>query len=392
MRTLEREITLEPTTKQELNAIYKKESDMQKEFVSQAQKAKEQLEQLENLKIVQNQLKEKILSFEKQEEEAQTSYREKEILYLNQQKELELVQKNMPNMQKRELEEKVKKVQDAQEHLRKDVVEKKEQLQDLYRRIQQITGRYESIEIQCENRSFIDLEELTRKKDECFTKQAMAFDLVTKINGIRLWNQKILEDFLKYRKKFETLQQEDAILGSLSKVANGRISGEIKLDLETYVQRQFFKQILVKANKRLSVMTRNQFILQLKEEQSSGKTKNEGLDMSVYSLVTDSTRDVKTLSGGEAFMAALSLALGLSDVIQSSVGSIHLDMMFIDEGFGSLDDTSREQAIEVLNELAEDSMLIGIISHVSELKERIDQKLLIEKTQKGSIARWSEKC
>lgn len=392
VRTLGREIALDATTKQELNTIYKKESKMQEKYASQVQTAKEQVEQMENLQTLQNQLKEKILSFEKQEETAQTSYREKEIVYLNQQKELELVQKNMPDMQKSELEEEIKRVQAAQEHLHKEVVEKKEQLQDLYRRIQQITGRYESIAIQCKDRTYVDLEEITRKKEECYLSQTMAFDFVTKINGIRLWNQKIMEDFEKYRKKFESLQQEDALLSSLSKVANGRISGEIKLDLETYVQRQFFKQILVKANKRLSVMTRNQFILQLKEEQSSGKTKNEGLDMSVYSLVTDTTRDVKTLSGGEAFMAALSLALGLSDVIQSSVGSIHLDMMFIDEGFGSLDDTSREQAIEVLNELAEDSMLIGIISHVSELKERIDQKLLIEKTQKGSIARWSEKC
>lgn len=137
-------------------------------------------------------------------------------------------------------------------------------------------------------------------------------------------------------------------------------------------------------------MSNHQFILKLKEEASTGRKTNEGLDLSVYSLVTDSERDVKTLSGGESFLAALAMALGLSDIVERSAGAIHPDMMFIDEGFGSLDAQSRQQAIEVLAELAGDSRMVGIISHVTELKEQIDRKLVVSRTDKGSRAVWTE--
>ena len=104
----------------------------------------------------------------------------------------------------------------------------------------------------------------------------------------------------------------------------------------------------------------------------------------MYSLVNDSVRDVKTLSGGESFMAALALALGMADVIQQEAGKIHVDTLFIDEGFGSLDENARNQAIRILNELAGNDRLVGIISHVSELKEQIEQKIVVTKTDKGS--------
>ena len=163
-----------------------------------------------------------------------------------------------------------------------------------------------------------------------------------------------------------------------------------KSNFETYIQRQYFKQIIHEANKRLLTMSNHQFILKLKEEANTGRKTNEGLDLSVYSLVTDSERDVKTLSGGESFLAALAMALGLSDIVERSAGAIHPDMMFIDEGFGSLDAQSRQQAIEVLGELAGDSRMVGIISHVTELKEQIDRKLVVSRTDKGSRAVWTE--
>ena len=131
-------------------------------------------------------------------------------------------------------------------------------------------------------------------------------------------------------------------------------------------------------------------MLKLKEESDTGKKSNEGLDLSVYSLVTDSERDIKTLSGGESFLAALAMALGLSDIVERSAGAIHTDMMFIDEGLGSLDAQARMQAIGVLNDLAGDSRMIGIISHVTELKDQIDAKLVVKRTDKGSSAAWSE--
>ena len=200
----------------------------------------------------------------------------------------------------------------------------------------------------------------------------------------------VLQNCAVYLEKGKKLESEDQVIKSLSKTANGRLSGSAKIDFETYIQRQYFKQIIHEANKRLLTMSNHQFILKLKEEANTGRKTNEGLDLSVYSLVTDSERDVKTLSGGESFLAALAMALGLSDIVERSAGAIHPDMMFIDEGFGSLDAQSRQQAIEVLAELAGDSRMVWIISHVTELKEQIDRKLVVSRTDKGSRAVWTE--
>ena len=203
-------------------------------------------------------------------------------------------------------------------------------------------------------------------------------------------DRSVLQNCAVYLEKGKKMESEDQVIKSLSKTANGRLSGSAKIDFETYIQRQYFKQIIHEANKRLLTMSNHQFILKLKEEANTGRKTNEGLDLSVYSLVTDSERDVKTLSGGESFLAALAMALGLSDIVERSAGAIHPDMMFIDEGFGSLDAQSRQQAIEVLGELAGDSRMVGIISHVTELKEQIDRKLVVSRTDKGSRAVWTE--
>ena len=203
-------------------------------------------------------------------------------------------------------------------------------------------------------------------------------------------DRSVLQNCAVYLEKGKKMESEDQVIKSLSKTANGRLSGSAKIDFETYIQRQYFKQIIHEANKRLLTMSNHQFILKLKEEANTGRKTNEGLDLSVYSLVTDSERDVKTLSGGESFLAALAMALGLSDIVERSAGAIHPDMMFIDEGFGSLDAQSRQQAIEVLAELAGDSRMVGIISHVTELKEQIDHKLVVSRTDKGSRAVWTE--
>lgn len=203
-------------------------------------------------------------------------------------------------------------------------------------------------------------------------------------------DRSVLQNCAVYLEKGKKLESEDQVIKSLSKTANGRLSGSAKIDFETYIQRQYFKQIIHEANKRLLTMSNHQFILKLKEEANTGRKTNEGLDLSVYSLVTDSERDVKTLSGGESFLAALAMALGLSDIVERSAGAIHPDMMFIDEGFGSLDAQSRQQAIEVLGKLAGDSRMVGIISHVTELKEQIDHKLVVSRTDKGSRAVWTE--
>lgn len=167
----------------------------------------------------------------------------------------------------------------------------------------------------------------------------------------------------------------------------GNVSGS-RMDLETFVQRQYLEKILYAANRRFLEMSAGQFELRLYDLEKAGEGKNHGLDLMVYSAVTGKVREVRTLSGGESFMAALSLALGMADQIQESSAAIHLDVMFIDEGFGSLDENSRNQAVRVLQEMAGGNKLIGIISHVTELKQQIDDQLIVNKDEKGSHVRW----
>ena len=201
-------------------------------------------------------------------------------------------------------------------------------------------------------------------------------------------NQNAYKNLKQYFSSQEALRKEYEVLSNLSKTANGNLIGNVKLDFETYVQRTYFRQIIQAANRRLARMTSNEFVLQCREIQDLSSQGQAGLDLDVYDLVTDSVRDVKSLSGGESFMAALSMALGLADIIQNTAGAVSLETMFVDEGFGSLDDASRDRAIQILKELAGEKGLVGIISHVNELKEQIDWKLNITKTEHGSQAKW----
>ncbi|MDO5140085.1 MAG: SbcC/MukB-like Walker B domain-containing protein [Eubacteriales bacterium] len=162
-----------------------------------------------------------------------------------------------------------------------------------------------------------------------------------------------------------------------------------RMDIETFVQRYYMKRVLRAANRRFSEMSAGQYELRMTGEDMAGEGRNRGLDLMVYSAVTGKEREIKTLSGGESFMAALSMALGMADMISESSSSIDLEMMFIDEGFGSLDDNSRNQAVRILQQMAEGSRLIGIISHVSELKQAIDNKLVVTKDAWGSHAEWA---
>ena len=163
---------------------------------------------------------------------------------------------------------------------------------------------------------------------------------------------------------------------------------DARMDIETFVQRYYLQRILSAANRRFREMSAGQFELRMTGEEQAGQGKNRGLDLMVYSTVTGKEREVRTLSGGESFMAALSLALGMADQIQESSASLNLDVMFIDEGFGSLDDHSRSQAVRVLKQMVGGSRLIGIISHVSELKQEIEDQLLVTKDSYGSHTRW----
>lgn len=180
------------------------------------------------------------------------------------------------------------------------------------------------------------------------------------------------------------LKQEEKLswLRALSNTANGTLSGKEKIMLETYIQMTYFDRILERANLRFSIMTGGQYQLRRRIQAENNRSQS-GLELDVIDHYNGSTRSVKTLSGGESFKASLSLALGLSDEIQSSAGGVRLDTMFVDEGFGSLDEESLQQAMRALSCLSEGHRLVGIISHVAELKEKIDRQIVITKDKTG---------
>lgn len=199
-------------------------------------------------------------------------------------------------------------------------------------------------------------------------------------------NQKVYEELKQYQARRKILNQHYGTIKEVYDTVSGQVSQKAKLSFETYVQQYYFKQVIVAANQRLQSLSKGLFTLRCKEE-AKNKRALSGLDLDVLDRTTGCWRDVSTLSGGESFIASLALALGLSDVVQAKSGGIRLDAMFIDEGFGSLDEETLKTAMDVLASLADGKRLIGIISHVSELKQRIDQKLIIQKTRQGSVIR-----
>lgn len=224
-----------------------------------------------------------------------------------------------------------------------------------------------------------------KKKIEVLTKKLQ--DNGKDIYADRQINQKAYNHIKEQYIQRESLKKQYVVLKNLNDTANGKLSRK-KIDFQTYIQRRYFKNVIAAANIRLVKMTSNQFCLRCRELESLGTIGNVGLDLDIYSIINDQIRDVKTLSGGESFMASLCMALGLSDIIQNKAGKIKIQTMFIDEGFGTLSEDVRNQALEILNELSGDNVLIGIISHVKELREQVDTKLIVTKTKDGSEAVW----
>ena len=195
-------------------------------------------------------------------------------------------------------------------------------------------------------------------------------------------NRRTLAALLEKSACLDAVESNWKWVKSLSDTANGNLSGKEKIMLETYIQMTCFDRIIHRANIRFMMMSGGQYELKRRREALNNRSQS-GLELDVVDHYNGSERSVKTLSGGEAFKASLSLALGLSDEIQSSAGGIRLDTMFVDEGFGTLDEESLQQAIHVLLSLTEGNRLVGIISHVAELKEKIDKQILVTKTKSG---------
>ncbi|GMO25125.1 MAG: SMC family ATPase [Termitinemataceae bacterium] len=222
-----------------------------------------------------------------------------------------------------------------------------------------------------------DLEKVKAKEETVSAELKVAREERDAIKSRLEQTERLNEELQRSGESFERLDKQYAAVKQLAELANG------KFDFETYVQTAYFDRVIHAANLRLKMMSQNRYIL-LRKTESDDARHRFGLELEVLDSYTAKPRSAKSLSGGESFIASLSLALGLSDVVQQSVGGIRLDAMFIDEGFGTLDAEVLELSVKTLSDMAGNGRIIGIISHVSELSQRIEKQIRVEKTPCGS--------
>lgn len=264
--------------------------------------------------------------------------------------------------------------------------------QQLYaRKLQSLSDQTEALKTRLQGKERIDLSVLEAEQT------AISSSLTEAASQENTLSRKLVRNEDAYQQLKEALQRKQrraqnwAVITDLYKAISGQLSQTVKISFETYVQQYYFKQVVAAANRRLSVLTDGMFTLRCKEE-ARNLVSQSGLDLDVLDQSTGLWRDVSTLSGGESFLASMALALGLSDVVQSQSGGIRLDSMFIDEGFGTLDESTLKNALDLLTRLADGKRFIGVISHMPELSERIDRKIIIRKTPSGSHAEISDEA
>lgn len=238
---------------------------------------------------------------------------------------------------------------------------------------------------ECKDLNIIDINLIEASIKEVNKESEDINNLIKEVYSRIDQNSKTLETCLEFNKKIVQEEEKYKTIGRLSKIING--DNARKISFERYVLAAYFEDIISAANIRFSKMTNSRFEL-LRKEELGDKRKGQGLDLEVFDNYTGKSRDVKTLSGGESFKASLAMALGLADVVQRYSGGIQLDTIFIDEGFGTLDPESLDIAIDCLIDLQDNGRVVGVISHVQELKDRIDVKLEVTSTNKGSKAEF----
>lgn len=244
-----------------------------------------------------------------------------------------------------------------------------------------VRGTIEQLHKQLEGGVDIDTVQLRTKKDE-YAAQKTVVMAKQKIVHTRIsTNETALQGVSAKAAEVERLDKKYVWMKALSDTANGSVYGKDKVMLETYIQTTYFERILARANIRLQKMSGGQYDLK-RREKADNKQSLSGLELDIIDHINTTERSVNTLSGGEAFLASLALALGLSDEVQMSTG-IHLDTLFVDEGFGSLDSEALSKAYNTLAGLTEGNRLVGIISHVAELKEKIDKQIVVKKEKTG---------
>lgn len=265
------------------------------------------------------------------------------------------------------------------------MTQKEKQIRRHYEQKQSLGDQASQLAEKLKGREAADLAALADRQNllaEAFRAADAAEKAVAEKVGVHEMAHKEIAGACRQRRRREEYW---AVIRDLYDCCSGKAGSNrrAKLTFEAYVQQYYFKQVVSAANKRLTVLTEGMFILRCREE-AADRVHQSGLDLDVLDRSTGQWRDVSTLSGGESFLASLALALGLSDVVQGQSGAIRMDAMFIDEGFGTLDENALRNSLRVLGELADGKRLVGIISHVPELEEKIDRQIVVSKTLRGS--------
>ena len=356
------------------------ESDRKIREAEENTKRKKKVEKLlENLEKEKEMLQEKKNSFDREQAGLTTKASENEKQQKNAAEE---IRQAHPEAGKEVLEKEIREKQQEYIDLKENSRKMKETLERFQAEKARITSTIKTLEEQQKEIGEIREDEIREQYTESTMQKTELAEKRKELFSIQSGNLEIFRKVQKRKEEMTKAEAEYVWMKNLSDTANGNLNGKAKIELETYIQMAYFDRILRRANVRLMTMSSGQYELK-RQEQSENRKEKAGLDLNVIDHYNGTERSVKTLSGGESFQASLSLALGLSDEIQASAGGIRLDSMFVDEGFGSLDEEALSQAVKALSSLADGHRMVGIISHVAELKDRIENKIIVTKQCSG---------
>lgn len=288
----------------------------------------------------------------------------------------------LPFEDRKTVEEHIQKLVQKAQEVEKQNEAARQALEDVQKQIEGLQGQKKTLEEQLLALPVYDVEALQAEQEAAQQKRSQLTEKQRQLAVYQNNHRSVRDNFSKQSQALTAAEHRYQWVKALYETASGTISGKEKITLETYIQTTYFDRILNRANVRLMVMSDGQYELKRRELPGNRKSQS-GLDLDVIDHYNGSERSADTLSGGEAFLASLALALGLSDEVQASAGGIRMDTLFVDEGFGSLSENALELAMKALTGLSEGNRLVGIISHVSELKERIDRQIVVTKDRTG---------
>jgi len=302
-------------------------------------------------------------------------------------KQLQQIKGTLAFESKEKAQKRVKELTELISDAQDELVAAEKAYRECEKELSELNGKIIQLSEAVKKQTAIETETLKQKKETMTSEKTEILTKQKTVHHRLEANRAVLLHVSEKAKELSVLETKWSWVKTLSNTANGNLPGKEKIMLETYIQMTYFDRIIRHANVRFMVMSGGQYELKRREEAGNNRSQS-GLELDVIDHYNGTVRSVKTLSGGEAFKASLSLALGLSDEIRSSANGIRLDTMFVDEGFGSLDEDSLQQAIRALASLADGNRLVGIISHVGELKQRIDKQIVVKKEKTGGS--WAE--